>query len=511
MSYLKRFFFSLILLICAAAAIWGRREISWSIAWLRKPNLSAQPSAMPRLEPCAGCNVILISLDTLRADHLGFLGSSQKLTPNLDKIASRSVVFRQFFANAFYTTPSHMTLFTSLYPDAHMVEARNFKVPNSQRTSTAQSGLDKRYQTIAELFQAAGYKTAWAGPQRLKHLEFSLGFGRGFQKSDESIFHRQVDRLIGRDEFPVKRFEELLRTPNPFFLFLHSYTAHLPYVDDSISDTQIIYQGERLLEEFTAAIREDALQAVGYFNDADDSVQWPPQAIAACGNRKLILRCFEFIGRQRFWNALGQWQQRNCEAIFKGSNKEREVAASRQSYAKQVQYLDQQIGEMWKELERAGVLKNTIVVFVSDHGEELGEHGAMSHTTFYDHNIRIPLMIVHPAQTERVDVEVMGSVVDVLPTILGLVGLPAPDQAQGMNLAKVKEDQVIFGEALDNDFVRTREWKLIRNYRGEESLFNLNLDPDEKNNLIDLKIPWVRKAYEDLRRRRDYWKLGQGI
>ncbi|MGO8056228.1 sulfatase-like hydrolase/transferase, partial [Rhizobium leguminosarum] len=77
---------------------------------------------------CSGCNLLLISLDTLRGDRLGFLGSQDGLTPNFDTIAAESVVFANAFTNAFYTTPSHMTVFTSLYPGTHQVQGEDIRL-----------------------------------------------------------------------------------------------------------------------------------------------------------------------------------------------------------------------------------------------------------------------------------------------------------------------------------------------------------------------------------------------
>ena len=158
----------------------------YAVTWAAKP--APLISEIPK---CPKCNLVLISLDTLRADRLAIM-------PNLKAIADRGLFFPLAYANAYYTTPSHMTVFTSLYPATHQVES-SFQ----RRTNWTEEGQPKlsglanhilapNYVTLAEVLHGQGYGTHWNGPLNMRYLDHSYGFGRGFSDFAPSPFPRGI-------------------------------------------------------------------------------------------------------------------------------------------------------------------------------------------------------------------------------------------------------------------------------------------------------------------------------
>lgn len=493
-----------------------RHELIW------QSNLLMAPSAPGLIAPppaphCPNCNVILISLDTLRADRMGFLGSSRGLTPNLDKIAARSFVFENAFTNAFFTTPSHMTVFTSLYPTTHRVEGTDVKVPRLPKTDGPAIALGDRYQTLAEMLRDSGFDTAWAAPLNFRFLDFHDGFGRGFKHVGPPVFMRGL-------HFPLKRPMNLESaqlektfTPlhAPYFLFLHSYVTHLPYVPASggPDETEVPYHPEFLLEALPTIAERNA---DSLFPGSAQKNFDPEKALETCTRFEAMDECFKrYISPDQLIHRLGQWQLRLARKAIrehgtKGMN-ERELTAFISAYDEVVQESDRQIGQLWEDFARRGILKNSIIVIFSDHGEELFEHGEGNHSTFYEHTARVPLLIYVPNSSPVVSSQLV-SLIDVVPSIFGILEKPAPTQIQGRSLFDAKADRSrVFGSSLGVTYVRDREWKLIQSEQGSPELYNLRVDPLERENLIKLRLPSVQTKLSELEAALADFRLGQAL
>jgi arylsulfatase A-like enzyme len=516
-----------ILIGLAAFVLFFHYEIVWCYRYLTaKVEVHERRLASP-LPPCPGCQVILISLDTLRADRMGFLGSEALLTPNLDRIADKSIVFTQAYTNAFYTTPSHMTVFTSLYPATHQVQGKDMKLVRLPRSKGEAHVLDSKFTTLAEVLRGHGYRTYWDAPLRLKFLEFKEGFSRGFENFKASPFDRGLE--FGHKGSTVFRAESLaaLNRSNaksgPAFMFLHSYVTHHPYIwrepdKAEIEGSALPYTRDRLLSAFKNQLSSDP-ENLGHMltskyplSSADEDL-----LMRSCTNYADMNECFRISSEDRFWHAVGQFQVRRALSNFKTAKLEKlekvdqdQLELYRRAYDSGVKFLDGEVGQMWKALEASGQLDNTMVIFMSDHGEELFENGQASHSSFYDHTAHIPLMIYHPKMKDHPRVDQLVSLVDVMPIVLSVLQIESPAQTQGRLPWKDPGEQV-FGFALGNDYVREREWKLIRLYDGSEELYYLPLDPGEHQNLIGMRNPWVRRAYARLKEKRHLWELEQTL
>ena len=381
---------------------------------------------------CEGCNVLLISIDTLRADHLGTYGYSRDTSPAIDALASQSVVFENAYSTSYHTAESHMSVFTSLYPSVHGV--RNSRGKTGQVLSTAVS-------TLPEILKAHGYATA--------------GFHGGGNVSGFYGFSRGFERYVRTDEIgeALAWIQEM--GERPFFAFVHTYHVHDPYTPEPPYDSLFAadYDGS------IAADRETLLSWTqdGSFNQLRDV----------------------------FWDQVD------------GSNPE-DVEHLKALYDAQIREIDDRIGELVSAVLEAD--ERTLVVLISDHGEEFQEHGKFLHDQLYEELLRVPLMVRFPtARAERIEERV--SLIDLAPTLLDLLGIEAHRQFQGSTLLPVIEQRenrpLVYGEKVVGSSwgeeaaeetgrgIRAAliadDWKLISTRARE--LYYLPEDPVEKRDL----------------------------
>lgn len=345
-------------------------------------------------EPTRPLNLVLVTIDTLRPDHLACYGNTKIQTPNLDKLSQRGVLFQNAVTHTPLTAPSHASMFTGLYPTVHKVrDTGGFYL---QPTST----------TLASILQQQGYDTAaFVGASVLKK---SFGFNRGFSVYDDDMPKPAPGTPV---EFPERRAAEVVdravgwldsRTTKPFFLWVHVFDPHFPYKPPSpFSNT---YDGE-------------------------------------------------------------------------------------------IAYTDQQLGRVFDSIARKSP-KDTIVAVLSDHGESLSDHGEYTHGVYlYDSTLRIAFLLAGPRVPSGMRVTQQARAVDVLPTLLDLVGGQPPSGIQGTTLTPTftGKDPAPWSyiETLypkinmgwtELKGMRSNRWKYIRAPKPE--LYDLLNDPSELRNVI---------------------------
>lgn len=500
------------------------REASWGARYLfSKPN--RQPAA--RVQPlpsCEGCNLVLVSLDTLRADRL-----NERQMPHLFELARQHIWFREAFTNAYFTTPSHMTLFTSLYPSTHFVESRQILVNREahERSSDQSRPLDSRFKTLAEVLRERGYATYWRAPIGLKYFAKSDGFQRGFSSLEESPIERSLSSSASSEnaDFALKKSLEGIFKNNsgsgkrPFMLFLHTFSAHAPYRKPNAQDVKtpssIVPYGERLLTEFFEKQKDKNQILINQMESSIEENAYRSMVGSRCDSPEKFEDCImAFKGRDIFWHGIGQYQYGRMlkaqKQLSHASLEAYELPSIEAGYNENIRVVDHQVGTIWSALNDSGALRNTLVVFFSDHGEELLEHGSSGHSTFYEHTARVPLIFVHPKVSWPIYSDQLTSLVDVMPAILEILKIPFPKQVQGVAPWRSSGD-FVFGSTLGFEFVRNQDWKLLIDREGGEKLFYLPLDPGEFNNLIDLRLPVVENAHKKLMAARQKWKLEQGF
>jgi arylsulfatase A-like enzyme/Tfp pilus assembly protein PilF len=378
-----------LLVILAAAAAWVA---------VARPRWAAPilPARAPR-------NVLLVTLDTLRADHLGSYGHAAAQTPRLDALARTGLRFERAATVVPLTLPAHSSLFTGTFPAWHGVRDNGGFYLGEDQT------------TLAEVLKGRGFRTGgFVGAFVLdRRWGIAQGFDRFFDEFDLESFENAsgLDAIQRPGSEVVDQALAWLKADpgTPFFAWVHLYDPHTPY---------------EAPEPFRARFPRTAAGAY----DA-------------------------------------------------------EIAAT-----------DAQVGRLLDALELDGRRDETLVVVLADHGEMLGEHGEQTHGFFvYDAAVRIPLIVSGPGLPSRV-VPDQVRIVDVMPTVLDLLGVPVPKTVQGTSLVPAARGQRLSLVAQSESWypryhygwselvsVQDGRFKYIRTTRPE--LYDLEADPREGRDL----------------------------
>lgn len=348
-----------------------------SLTWLAAGCSEAKPEGFPEAD------LIIISLDTLRADAVGALGGPPGISPTLDRLAAESVVFTRARAQAPQTAPSHMTLFTSTYPSVHGVV--NMTVQGAQTTI---SPLPDDIPTLAEVLSAAGFESLALTDGG--NLHPGHGFARGFDE-----FVGDLGGVRARVDQVVERAAELWPSPERTFLFWHTYEVHAPYVPPPE------YLHAWTDDDYEGVLRERAAA----LSRLDLDEQWA--------------RVYS-----DFWKGFRRFEPDDfayLHSLYRGG----------------VRYTDDVLAELVEALAETGALDTSVLVVLSDHGEEFGEHGEREHHQVYEECLRVPLMVRLPGGLHGgARIETPVGLVDVMPTVLELLGIDTTGLAlQGRSLA----------------------------------------------------------------------------
>jgi arylsulfatase A-like enzyme len=376
------------------------------------PTRTADPSLLRT-------NLVLVSIDTLRADHLASYGYERSTSPRLDAFAAGGAVFRKAMSASSWTLPAHMSMLTGLEPPAHGL----IDYPNFER-------LAEEHATLAEILQARGYETAAFTGGGWVSAKTGMEVGFDTFESDGKRFEDTWPRL--------ERWLERRDRGSPFFLFWHGFNVHKPYRPPPPYDRRFC----------------------GKCDSDYDVEQLQPQ------NPRPSPRALEYVLSQ---------------------------------YDGEIAYVDDLFAALLSRLEALGLLENTLVVVTSDHGEEFYEHGMVDHVhTLYDELIGVPLILVGPGVSPAVVHELVGTV-DLMPTVLELLGVELDQPVQGVSRVPEIEraagsHQGEEGKALSAVFgftsfsrypyglasVRTPRWKLVAWELSGMRQVDLDADPDRK-------------------------------
>jgi choline-sulfatase len=425
---------------------------------------------------CEDCNIILIDIDSLRADHLGCYGYNKNTSPNIDKLAEESIVFDNFFIESPHTTLSKMSVFTSLYPYKHQV--RPIIEDNYAK-------LDNGILTMPQILSQHEYTTVWVGPLGSMSLSFDLGFDRGFDYFIEGGFYGNYDWDKGIEWIKKNKDKK-------FFISLYSEITHDPYAprketlarfsnrtDFEIIDlVYILDKGrEMIIDNPSIVFNETFIEENKHL--FSNKTRLYASLDALCFNLSIQLHRCSDIYRNIFWDKFNPENSSDMELLYA-------------LYDTVIFEADQNVGYLMDTLIEENLLNNTIIVIYSDHGDEFWEHGGVHHGDhLYDEIIHVPFIIHIPGFESKRRVS-LSQGVDILPTILDLIGYTYPKHIQGKSLLPLmlnKETKVrdhVFSETVFDVYsIRSKHWKYITDFKEIEELYDLNEDPDEKNNIIN--------------------------
>jgi len=361
-------------------------------------------------------NLLLISVDTLRADHLGVYGYDGIRTPAIDRLGHGGMLFSRAFSHVPLTLPSHCSLLTGTLPLFHGIRDNGYRLPAFTPT-------------LAEILKKSGYRTgAFVGAFP---LDSRFGLDQGFDVYDDLYGSKNAVRDLSfverkADDVNRKALDWIgARRNDKFFAWIHYFDPHAPYE--------------------------------------------PPSPFKE-----------EYRGRE---------------------------------YDGEIAYTDSVIGKLLAKLDEWRLTERTIIILTADHGEALGEHQEATHGIFiYDATLHVPLIFFNPGLWPAHGVvSGQAGLIDIAPTVLELLGLPAEPKMQGLSLApalnKGKTKPVSFqyiesvAAMMDRNWaplqgIRTEEWKYIDAPQPE--LYDLRNDPGETKNVLERNPDRARRMRETL-------------
>lgn len=419
-------------------------------------------------------NIILITLDTVRADHVSLYGYERDTTPNLRRLAAESTVYQNAISAGDMTLSSHASIFTGMNPSWHRA--------HFDRDYEGGRPLDTRYRTLAEMLYTKGYDTAGIVANYL-YLGYGFGLDRGFAFHDSTapvvflgrteafLLRERVRNFLTRFQKPwqydqsfrragevneraVAFFDRERAQGRRFFCFLNYMDAHWPYVPPG--------RFASMFPGFDPAFR------TGQYDGMEKEI--------------LSLR-----------RPISDRERRHLISQYDGG----------------IAYMDSALGRLVEQLKQRGLFENTLLIVTSDHGEAFGERALIGHAlSVHQDEVHVPLLIKYPGETApRVDEDFV-SLTDLLPTVFAVLGYPVPRNVQGHDLSKGARGPG--GDVISESFVhplistwsprflRTEQaifagpLKFIQSSKGEREVYDLSKDPDEQHNL------WAAQPAGDL-------------
>lgn len=429
---------------------------------------------------CRDCNVILVSLDTLSGMHLPCLGYEKNTAPNLCAFGRSNVLFEHAYGNANYTLPTHVSLFTGAYPSTHGI------------TKEDETKLSESFPFLPSILKAQGYATTFLLEDDNPHMPRFRVYNRGI---DTILDSREVS--LGQ---ALSRFEEQVKSGTKSFLFIHSYYVHAPYKEGDIpaalrSDkyawmlwrkSDIVDISDTFLINMKIALRNDLINKV-----YADPVPYEHilSELARLGND--FVRQRQLI--RRYPRILSEYQDKYDPLIRINVADQDELTYLRAIYDERIRSLDSgPIAELLEFVKNPAIAKNTVVIILSDHGEDFGEHGQISHTTLYDTNTRVLWMMAAPGIAARTVSEYVQTV-DVTPTLLALLGISEAGKFDGLNVLETLtggriNPRIMVAQKGNQVTVRSGKWKLFVDTRSPEliptELYDVERDPWETENVL---------------------------
>lgn len=420
-----------------------------------------RPPQRPTL-PDSAPNVLLISIDTLRSDHLHCYGYAPDTSPNIDQLAAEGTLFENHISSTSWTLPAHAALFTSLSDSVHKCQ------DTPQR-------LSDDHVTLAERFYAAGYTTVgfFSGP----YLHPAFGLGQGFETYEDCS--QQAARLAGANVNSWAMDKDVMRTSHEditgprlyeafhtwlaahrgqkFFMFIHMWDPHFDFIPPPPYD-------QKFDPDYTGTVT-----GRNFFFDPNINANMPARDLE------------------------------HLRALYDG----------------EIAFTDEYVGKIIGALREAGLLDDTIVAVTADHGTEFFEHGLKGHRqTLFDEVLHIPLIIRYPDDMPAgVRVKLQTRMVDTGVTLLDLAGVKFdPQTVMGDSLRPIANgqrldfDNTAISELnwapsprarFDQRTVRTPALKFYHNLaRNQQYYYDLLADPGEQNPLWDLTHGVGQKLYE---------------
>ncbi|EMR73863.1 arylsulfatase A family protein [Thaumarchaeota archaeon SCGC AB-539-E09] len=422
-------------------------------------------------------NVVLITIDSLRTDHIGVYGYHKETTPNLDRFAEESVIFSNAFTNGAHTAISFPSILTSAYGSMY----GGYGYLSTERLS------------IAEWISKQGYTTAafHSNP----YLSSTYNYDKYFDVFYDSLFSKasSLSFKILIKLVELAQENKIIRNIIPYILkILRCFKPYkLPYEDAQQITQKVIRWLEKRDKKFFLWV---------HYMDT----HWPWLSHQSLSSEKINSKDAYNI----WWKML----------IDPSAITNEELTNITDLYDGEIKYLDHVLGNLFNNLKKMDIYDNSIIIVTSDHGEELGDHGDIGHhnAKLYEEIIHIPLMIrFSRKKNSGKKIDNLVSLLDIAPTVADFLGSKIPDEWMGNNLIPILTNDTneasngVISEGkikrgLNTLSYRSKKWKYIFNEaNNKHELYAIIHDPKEKQNLSALKPNVVQKfrtiIYEHLK------------
>lgn len=395
---------------------------------------------------CPDCNVILISITNVGAEHLGTYGYFRNTSPNIDEFAKESIVFENAFSPASWTLPTGTSLFTSLYPYTHGVMDRLKGLKLNPNATTLIDILKSNGYKTAIFSSGFDYRTVFGLTDRFDVIEIS-DKDPIVKHSGGEFFYDDSYRITVNGPKAIEWVKK--NRDNKFFLFLQGYDAHCPFNPPEPYNSLFWHSS---YPNNSQILSNECVR--GYKAEDSDKyfAYYPKKAREVYSDTALELS-------------------------------EESIQYMESQYDGEISYVDNFLGEFFDSIEKEGILENTIVIILSEHGEMFAKYGRFGRAgtirgTLFDDVIHIPLIIKHPKLSPK-RVHNLVQIIDIMPTILDFLNIPIIEEAQGKSLVPlIVENKTvnnfvfagsnygrlnfdIYSVLSVNEIVRDKDWKLM--------------------------------------------------
>ena len=462
----------------------GSLALVGAVGCEQKTNATTHSGSPPPASTTQGShqpNVLLVSIDTLRADHLSSYGYDRKTSPEIDRLASEGVVFEQMVSSTSWTLPSHASMLTGLSDSVHGVD-RNDRYLKPER------------RTLAESLREAGYRTAgfYSGPYLHPIYGMDQGFDDYISCASEPAYSVFDVRDGKRVESPKGSKDRAM--PDPQARKAAAESAHEDITNPRILDELSKWLGEHGRDEKPFFLFVHMWDVhFDFIPPAPYNRMWNPGYTGWMDGRGLWKN-------PRVQKGLAEEDLRQMIALYDG----------------EISWTDHHVGKILDLIDGLGKRDSTLVVVTGDHGEEFFEHGKFGHhKTIHGEVVNVPLVMRFPGRiAPGTRSPALARMIDVTPTILDLVGLaPVPcvmgrPLASAVGAGKAESGMVAVSELVEEGkgrtlslftAVRTLDWKLLTERLpggevGYIGLWDLKRDPTEQVNLVETDGALKRRA-----------------
>ncbi len=414
--------------------------------------------------------IILLSVDTLRGDHITPYGYKRDTAPNLARLVEDSTYYKNAYTNGCWTMPSHMSMITGTLPSRHGVN-KDWLAFSRKKFPILPDSIP----TLPQILKKA--------QENIKTVNFAklsneLGFGRGVDinnSEDPFANDEKLDKLL-------KELEN--QKDNDFFFFLHTWMVHAPYT-----------HGYYLKEE--GKIDEEKQQNIDNFRELNKEER---NRLLEQEGKGMGRDFIEYLRKNRIFNA------GDVQALYDSG----------------IRYVDHYIGKLLEKTKKLGIYDQLMIVIVSDHGEHFEEHVKNMFNDYHGHDyyeefIKVPIIIKYPHQGKPKKPIDLASLIDVVPTILDYYGIKIPSYIQGESLLKPysqRQRKYLVSEALtvpgiEKKMIRVGHLKYIVTMKKPDQPGRLNWDNVTERRLFDLDADPLEK--KNLFKNKAFIAAGQGL